>query len=354
MVNVAVRIVDVYGAWPFPRRRPDNLRIFINMSIPASSWQPRRSGFTLVELLVVIAIIGLLVALLLPAVNAAREAARRAACINNLRQVGLAALNFESAHGHFPPGYLGPTPPRKVLLGGLLLRRNNQYTGVLAFLLPYLENQSIYDGIGIDMGIDNHPARSFWYGDEETWEIAHARISVFRCPSAPSGQPKHTITAIINQYFNVAGEEPALEIGVVGSTGPGATNYLGCAGLYGAVGDDKADLFQGVFTNRSQIRLAKIKDGTSKTIMFGESVGSKNEEFNHAHSWMGSGGLTVLYFQEPETQFRFNSLHPHGTHFCLVDGSVHVASDELHLAILIALSGIYEGWYYTDGDPFVS
>lgn len=332
---------------------PHNLRISITVS-PQGSSQLRRSGFTLVELLVVIAIIGLLVALLLPAVNGAREASRRTVCTNNLRQVGLAALNFESAQGCFPPGYLGPIPPRKVLIGGLLMRQNNQYAGVLSFLLPYLENQNIYDAIGVDMGLKNHPARSYWYGDEKTWEIAHARLSVFRCPSAPSGQPQETMTAIINQYFNVGNQEPGLEVGVIASTGPGVTNYLGCAGLYGVVGDREADLFQGVFTNRSRTRLVKIKDGTSKTILFGESVGLENEEFNHAHSWMGAGALTVLFFPVPETPFRFNSLHPHGTHFGLADGSVRAASKEIYLQVLIALSGIAEGWYYYDGDPFLS
>lgn len=323
------------------------------MSNPRSS-QSRRSGFTLVELLVVMAVIGLLVALLLPAVNAAREASRRVACINNLRQLGLAALNFESSQGRFPPGYLGPAPPRKVLLGGLLLRQNNQYIGVLAFLLPYLENQNIYDGIGVEMAIDSHPARSYWYGDEQTWETAHARISALRCPSAPAGQPTQTMTAIINQYLNVSEQEPMLEVAAIGRTSPGVTNYLGCAGLYGAVGDEKRDLFQGVFTNRSRTRIGQIKDGTAKTILFGESVGFVNEQYSHAHTWMGSGALTVLYFSEPEVAFRFNSFHTHSTHFGLADGSVHAASSDMHPLILISLSGIHEGWYYLDGDPFVS
>ncbi|HTN74437.1 MAG TPA: DUF1559 domain-containing protein, partial [Pirellulaceae bacterium] len=104
-------------------------------------------GFTLVELLVVIAIIGILVALLLPAVQAAREAARRMQCMNNLKQLGLAAHNFHSAHGKLPPGFLGPVPAQDNIGG-------DQCIGVLAFLLPYLEQQAVYDGVTIEKRLD--------------------------------------------------------------------------------------------------------------------------------------------------------------------------------------------------------
>ena len=98
---------------------------------------PKALGFTLVELLVVITIIGILIALLLPAVQAAREAARRGQCSNNLKQIGVALHNFESQHGTFPPGV-----KQKVQLG------DDQWAYLLHYLLPYLEQQAYYDTLG--------------------------------------------------------------------------------------------------------------------------------------------------------------------------------------------------------------
>ena len=98
-----------------------------------------RRGFTLVELLVVIAIIGILVALLLPAVQAAREAARRAQCLNNLRQLGIALHNHESTNRSLPPGNLG-RDPEKSGLTTMVFSSDEVQTAFVAFVLPYLEN----------------------------------------------------------------------------------------------------------------------------------------------------------------------------------------------------------------------
>src|SRR5881392_2391331 len=102
----------------------------------------RRSGFTLIELLVVIAIIAILIGLFLPAVQKVREAAARSTCQNNLKQIALAAHNYESAMGRLPPGLLGPgrTHPFGFAQGTF------QWTGVLAHLLPYVEQKQVYDG----------------------------------------------------------------------------------------------------------------------------------------------------------------------------------------------------------------
>src|ERR1700752_4246093 len=97
-------------------------------------------GFTLVELLVVIAIIGILVSLLLPAVQSAREAARRMQCSNNLKEIALATHNFHDTYKKFPPGVLS-TPPR----GGVYDDINNQYFGTLPYILPFLELDNIHD-----------------------------------------------------------------------------------------------------------------------------------------------------------------------------------------------------------------
>ena len=115
-----------------------------------------RRGFTLVELLVVIAIIGILVALLLPAVQAAREAARRMQCSNNLKQLALACHNFHDVNRGFPPGLLChktpyPNPPTAAFDLG-------QGVGTLPFILPYIELQNVRDEFDIDLNVKWHPA----------------------------------------------------------------------------------------------------------------------------------------------------------------------------------------------------
>src|SRR5437899_2602191 len=114
----------------------------------------RRSGFTLIELLVVIAIIAILIALLVPAVQKVREAAARTQCVNNLKQLGLAAHNYHDTNRRLPPGYLGPPPP------GLLYNpsdptwvswyNSGAHVGVIAFLLPYLDQDNIYKQLQVD------------------------------------------------------------------------------------------------------------------------------------------------------------------------------------------------------------
>src|SRR4051795_1897400 len=141
--------------------------IALNVQVDCGSdMRARRLGFTLIELLVVIAIIAVLIALLLPAVQAAREAARRSQCVNNLKQMGLAALNFESTNTNLPPNY-APRP----LAGG-------SRANVLANLMPFLEQGNIYNTWNFlndsNNRLENDTARTI-------------QVNTYLCPSDASG-----------------------------------------------------------------------------------------------------------------------------------------------------------------------
>jgi prepilin-type N-terminal cleavage/methylation domain-containing protein len=139
--------------------------------------QPR--GFTLVELLVVIAIIGMLIALLLPAVQAAREAARRMQCSNNLKQLTLAVHNFESTHARFPAAFADP-----IVIGSEMIR-----LGYLPLLLPFIEQTAMNDAfLGTKHFIGHgNPAVYGWVAEERT--VCRTRLLAFRCPSDGETQP---------------------------------------------------------------------------------------------------------------------------------------------------------------------
>ena len=144
-----------------------------------------RKAFTLVELLVVITIIGILIALLLPAVQAAREAARRTQCSNNLKQVGLAAHNFQNMNRRFPPGFLGALSPATDP------SNNAQYAGSLVYLLPFMEFNNIWDPLDKEMATsggsisvtDNAKAGVGFPSRPTPWSMAQMRIGTFTCPS---------------------------------------------------------------------------------------------------------------------------------------------------------------------------
>ncbi len=337
-------------------------------------------AFTLVELLVVIAIIGVLVALLLPAVQAARESARRSACGNNLRQIGLASLNFESANDRLPPGYLAGNnwnfPNRPNDSTG-----NHQMTGVFTFILPYLEAANVADMFGqeIKLGVDT---RDFSYFNESpskpiSWAAAQARLSTLLCPSMIPGLPSVSINLM--NYGILSGGYPVVEFSTINRTPEemqlGLTHYQGIPGIWGpagpydyytSTGPRKNDELLGVFGIRSKTRLGQVTDGTSQTLMFGEAPGSvvTNVEekltdeskavvsgFTRGNAWAGFGtlptliGLDVAYENgKPkgssyETKWGYyGSLHGDIVQFCFVDGSVHSFTKSMDTDILHALS----------------
>jgi prepilin-type N-terminal cleavage/methylation domain-containing protein len=198
-----------------------------------------RRGFTLVELLVVIAIIGILIALLLPAVQAAREAARRSQCTNNMKQVGLALHNYHDVHKTFPPSAIWGSPniPANEL-GRLPDPFHHTFT---TFILPYMEQTALYDTVDFNL-----PA----WGQS----IVGTQVDTLRCPS-DSGQckdPSDTSGIAITNYPGTMGFHWWHPTAV-------GANWNGTGGQGGELG--------GVFNVRTPIRIADIHDGTSNTVM---------------------------------------------------------------------------------------
>jgi prepilin-type N-terminal cleavage/methylation domain-containing protein len=201
---------------------------------------PRRFGFTLIELLVVIAIIGALVALLLPAVSSARESARRAQCVNNLKQIGIALTNYHDTVGSFPPGQIGAA--------------DWMVWSAHAMLLPYLEQRPLYDAANFNFGTGCRPDGKA----VENATVTRTKIDLFLCPSdinrltTPEGH---------NNYVGNSGVSPD------STYHPGPFN-----GLFLGPDFDPPD---------AQVRaIIDVTDGLSQSAAFSERVkGFKNTNF---------------------------------------------------------------------------
>ena len=318
--------------------------------MPTPVRRPSRSAFTLFELLVVIAIIAILIGLLLPAVQKVREAAARMSCQNNLKQIALAAHNYESAYGVLPPGYLGPPRPHGTLTG----LGNYQWQGTLAFLLPYLEQTNVYNQF-TNMNWDvNTLGPTNWWTTGQNVTAAQARIKTFTCPSDNVNDLSGVIAVVTLDTYASGGGFVLDGRGFAGSFGDavGKTNYTGVAGYAGCTGT-QYDLFEGVFTNRSRTGVATIADGASNTLMFGEALGGQMYGTRTtALSWM-VGSLPTAWGLPTGTGtgqtgwHHFGSRHTGVVNFALADGAVKTIRSGFtsgdQWTVFVYMSGVRDG-----------
>jgi prepilin-type N-terminal cleavage/methylation domain-containing protein len=333
-----------------------------------------RPGFTLVELLVVIAIIGVLVALLLPAVQAAREAARRTQCGNNLKQLGLAAHNHHDVLGRFPPGNTGPMPHVN-----FQQVPGHQCLSSLAYLLPYMEQRPAYELVQTSWLVDL-PGSPTWNTNGSTVAASRMKAKSFICPSAGDPEAGVAVCTVLNLGVD-AGNPGIFLFGFTNSDAAnfnaynqsGKTTYLGCAGLIGnipgySLGSAFASqmgvptststmAYTGVFATRTNNRFADILDGSSSTLLFGENYGGRGTLANlngigprfSNWLWIGSGlmttddGLVDPANARRKDWFRFHSDHPGIVMFVLADGSVRPLSQTMQLRTFVEAGGIGDG-----------
>jgi prepilin-type N-terminal cleavage/methylation domain-containing protein len=295
----------------------------------------RRCGFTLVELLVVIAIIGILVALLLPAIQAAREAARRSQCGNNLKQVALGLQNYHDTHKVFPPGVVDSNPAYNSAVD---LPNNMNSLAWSALLLPFIEQAPLYD----ELKAQTQDFALHWQSPT-TAAAAGQGIPTYSCPSDTMG--------LINTKRSNFGKN----------------NYLGNSGNNAAVD------YRGIFWANSRVEMKDVLDGTTSTVLVIERTGTRdNRRLNcgepsvapglvncdwNAGLWIGArtiggavawhpginttdvdsyGGSGLTYLINGSNRdwgpsWGNGSDHPGGLQLALVDGSIKFVSESIDL-----------------------
>lgn len=195
-----------------------------------------RLAFTLVELLVVIAIIGILIGMLLPAVQQVREAARRISCGNNIRQMSLATLNYESAHMKFPASWVGSVG-------------TTDGWSAQAKILPFLEQANLASKIDFNLSYNDSAFDNVNLGGTVGVRLASARVEMYQCPSEINSRPR----------FGSGGEAIHYPL-----------NYVANAGDWFVYDPNGGQIGNGAFGVNRGVRIAQISDGTSNTLMYGE------------------------------------------------------------------------------------
>ncbi|MEX0643074.1 MAG: DUF1559 domain-containing protein [Pirellulales bacterium] len=328
-----------------------------NNLLPASRVRlkqpPQRTrAFTLVELLVVIAIIGILVALLLPAIQAARESARRTQCANNFKQVGLAILNFESTRRRLPYGMIinHRGNPQSTNCTGITEPLPGYPTGTFigfgwaALILPYLENSPISDQI--DFKLQIIPGTSAT-SSLSNFKMTATLIPDFLCASDPNTGGLVQITTPPNPSNGSDEREDSRTTNMAAVT----DSVDGTCDMFKLRKGSKVD---GVFAGNYGARIKDITDGTSKTLAVGEVTGEDRDfflgffwaAFDVADTREGINGPNTLPGVgsfDPTDPFDFSfagfsSWHRGGCHFAMCDGSVHFVKEEISASVLKSLT----------------
>lgn len=345
-----------------------------------------RSAFTLIELLVVIAVIALLISLLMPAVQQAREAARRTQCRNNLKQIGLALHNYHDVHRRMPAGYFSYPTSSGVAPGWAQLDMDT-WDGApgwswAAMLLPYLDQSTVTNAIDFNRPI---------------WDAGHVdaiatRLPVFLCPSSSGGDEPFTVqdaggsariidgnSIVVGRSHYVASHGQESCWGECGSMATGVvfTDIYTSATQTITIDGDASRVADGPFYRNSATRFREVTDGLTNTIFLGEHSSQLSDK-----TWVGvvPGASTPPRFSSPEngpdaaatmvlvhagpsggeldiTGFpiihpmnfptfhvgQMYSEHAGGGHVCLGDGSVRFVSESINLLLWAELSSMNEG-----------
>ncbi len=314
----------------------------------------RRPGFTLVELLVVIAIIGILVALLLPAVQAAREAARRMQCSNNLKQIGLALHNYVDVNHILPPAILGGYDMRPS--GPNLDSYDDEGFGWACAILPFVEQMPLYDKVNPN-GDQRGPFRRWASANpgNPVWPGGETVLAVYNCPSSALPDIVPATYDVPGNYLP-GGARPQAQSFYVGY----ATNdYKGCGGS--CIGND--GVLHKLSENINSTAFRDITDGLSNTLLVGESsyVQDSGSRVQDWPVWIGGLASDEQVRMNGRTSAPINcgckptrmdeaisddcafSWHPGGAFFVMSDGSVHFLSENIAIATYCFLHSKNDG-----------